>query len=81
MSQLPYGITSNDGDTISVKPVFTVEANEDCEKRIKSKGYVLDVSGNLMREMTKDFILTSYCLTKSDKPLSDINKEKPMYAI
>ena len=75
-------ITMYDGDQISMKPVFTEEANRDCEERIKSKGYVLNVSGKFMREMGKDFILCAYELTKSkDTELPDINASKPMYVI
>lgn len=70
-----------DGDTVSVKPVFTREGNEDCEKRIQSNGYVLDVAGELMREMTKDFVLTAYCLTQSEFQLQDANKVTPSYKI
>ena len=44
-----FGRRHNDGDTISMKPIFTVEANQDAENRINSKGYVLNISGQLMR--------------------------------
>lgn len=70
-----------DGDQISVKPVFSVEANKDCEKRINSPTYVLTISGSFMREMTKDFILTAYNLTKSTTELPDANKSKPKYQV
>ena len=76
---------NNDGDTISVKPAFTREANEECEKRIHSNAYVLNVEGKLMRQMTKDFTLCAFNLTnvfdgKSDF-LKDINKVKPEYVV
>ena len=71
---------TNDGDTISMKPIFTVEANQDAENRINSKGYVLNISGQLMRGISKDFIITAYCLTKTEADLPDANKEKPLYA-
>ena len=77
-------ITSKDylsAHTISCKPVFTVEANQDAENRINSKGYVLNISGKLMRNISKDFIITAYELKKTDQNLSDANKEKPLYAV
>lgn len=67
--------------TISCKPIFTVEANQEAEDRINSKGYVLNIAGDLMRGISKDFILTAYCLTKTEENLSDANKEKPLYAV
>lgn len=74
-------VVSDDGDTISCKPIFTVEANQEAEDRINSKGYVLNIAGDLMRGISKDFILTAYCLTKTEENLSDANKEKPVYAV
>ena len=67
--------------TISMKPIFTVEANQDAENRINSKGYVLNISGQLMRGISKDFIITAYCLTKTEEDLPDANKEKPLYTV
>lgn len=67
---------------MSMKPLFTKEANEEAFKWIESKGYLLDVSGNLLRDMSKDFILTAYCLTKSDGNLTvNCNVTEPAYAI
>ncbi len=70
-----------DGDTVSVKPVFSVEGNLDCENHMKSKSYYLDAYGQSMRELSKDFILTSYRLTKHEGQLPDGNINKPKYAI
>lgn len=74
-----------DGDTISVKPVFFKEDNAECEKRIMSNGYVLSVEGKLLRELTKDFVLCGYNLTRvTDNKmdfLKDINAVKPKYTI
>lgn len=71
-----------DGDTVSVKPIFTIEGNQDAEARINSKGYVLNISGGLMRSISKDFIITAYSLTKTDlTDLKDANVEPPMYAV
>ena len=70
-----------DGDTVSIKPVFTIEANKECADRINSKSYYLDISGRTMRGFTKDFILTAYRLTKTTDTLSDINATKPKITI
>lgn len=75
----------DDGDTVSIKPVFTKEANAECEKRIQSVAYVLNVEGKLIRNATKDFTLCAYNLTRvedgKDTFLTDVNKDKPKYAI
>lgn len=73
-----------DGDTVSLKSIFTDEANQNAENYITSNAYILDVGGNMMRDMTKDFVVTAYNLTKTDSPsdlTADCNKEKPMYVI
>lgn len=74
-----------DGDTISIKPVFFKEDNDECEKRIMSNGYILSVEGRLLREMTKDFVLCGYNVTRisnnDDSFLVDINTKKAKYDI
>lgn len=70
-----------DGDQISVKPVYTKEANADCERRIKSPAYILSVQGKMLRELSKDFVITAYNFTYTEKELPNINKVKPKYEI
>ena len=54
-----------DGDTISVRGVFTQEANIEAEKLIYSKKNLLDNSGKNIRSLGKEAILGLYCLTKN----------------
>lgn len=74
-----------DGDTVSVRPVFTKEANAECEQRIKSPAYILNIEGGYMRGISKDFNLCLYNLSRiydNDASfLKDINAEKPKYSI
>lgn len=72
-----------DGDMCSCRPVFTKEANEECERRIRSNAYVVGVEGQLIRNANKDFVLTAFNVTNVDKKtkLGDINSRKPKYAI
>lgn len=76
-------MTRFDGDTCSCKPVMSVEANQECEKRINSVGYFVGVDGNMLRVQEKDFLLGAYNLTINDKKikLEDINKTPPKYKI
>ena len=70
--------------TVSVRSVFSREANDNCEAYINSNAYILDVAGNFMRDITKDFIITAYNLTKTEKIedlTADCNKVKPMYVV
>lgn len=74
----------SDGDTVSVKACWTKEANEDAERYINSNAYVLNVQGKCMREMSKDFLLTQYLLTNTEKKnllTADCNVVQPKYAI
>ena len=68
--------------TLNIKSVFSKEATEECLKWINSKGYLLNIQGELIRDMTKDFILTCYCLTNTkDKLTGDCNTKVPAYLI
>lgn len=72
-----------DGDTVSIKPVFTKEANAECAQRLNSVAYYVGVNGSFLKVQEKDFILTAYNMTRIPKgiTLSDINKSKVKYAV
>ena len=69
-----------DGDTVSIRPRWTKESNEDAERYIMSNAYVINMAGSCMRNMEKDFIITQYTMTKN-KGLKDINAKPPKYKI
>ena len=52
-----------DGDTSIVKPVYTVEANEECRKVAKSKIQLVGMDGTCMRDISKENIISLYSLT------------------
>ncbi|WP_300943958.1 hypothetical protein [uncultured Duncaniella sp.] len=74
-----------DGDQVTLRPVYSKEANAECEARIKSPAYVLNIEGGFMRGITKDFALCCYNLTRVNSNdagfLKDINAEPPKYPI
>ena len=51
---------------MSIRPVFTREANAECEQRIRSNAYVLDVEGKMMRHAEKDFLICAYSMSKGN---------------
>lgn len=53
-----------DGDQITVKGLFTQEANEEARRIMMSKSHILNASGNNMRTTEKEGIQTLYMLTK-----------------
>ena len=55
-----------DGDQTSIKGVFSLEANDECDKIVKSKRNILDGNGDNIRLTTNEAIQTLYCLTKRD---------------
>ena len=73
----------HDGDQVSIKPVFTKEANMECEQRLNSVAYYVGINGNFIKPQEKDFILCAYNMTRVPKGtnLSDINKVTPKYAV
>lgn len=73
----------SDGDQMTIKPVMTNEANRECAQRLSSVAYYVGIDGAFIKPQEKDFILTAYNITRLSKgsTLSDINKNKPKYAI
>lgn len=57
-----------DGDTAIVKPVYTIEANQECEKQANAKIQVLGMNGYTTRDVSKENILCLYELTIHPDP-------------
>ena len=57
-----------DGDTAIVKPVYTIEANKECEKQADAKIQVLGMNGYTTRDVSKENILCLYELTVHPDP-------------
>lgn len=53
-----------DGDQISVRAVFTQEANEEADRIMLSKANLLNASGKAVRESSNEAVQTLYALTK-----------------
>lgn len=53
-----------DGDQITVKGVYTQEANEEARRIMMSKSHILSTTGSNMRLTTNEAIQTLYALTK-----------------
>jgi len=73
----------HDGDTTSNKMGFSIETNAEGKRSTESIANLVDPNGNFMRTLSKEFILTSYMLTrtKDTVELKDINVKKPIYEI
>lgn len=61
-----------DGDTVTCKGVFTVEANEELKQFQMSKRNFIDLGGQNVRVSSADVIQSLYCLTK----ILDADKDK-----
>lgn len=57
-----------DGDTAIVKPVYTIEANQECEKQANAKIQMLGMNGYTTRDVSKENILCLYELTVHPDP-------------
>ncbi|MGN1394244.1 MAG: hypothetical protein ACI4V7_09515 [Succinivibrionaceae bacterium] len=57
-----------DGDTCIVKPVYTVEANKECEEAAKAKVQIIGMDGKATRDISKENIVALYCLTNHPDP-------------
>lgn len=66
-----------DGDTAIVKPVYTIEANKECEDAIKSKSQMIGMNGISPRIVTKENVMLLYSLT--NEPDSSIKLVDPKF--
>lgn len=53
-----------DGDQVTIKSVFSQEANAECEKIMHSNSNILNICGGNVRETTNEGIQTIYMLTR-----------------
>jgi DNA-directed RNA polymerase beta' subunit len=53
-----------DGDQVTIKSVFSQEANAECEKIMLSNSNILNICGKNVRETTNEGIQTIYMLTR-----------------
>lgn len=65
-----------DGDTATVKPVYTIEANQECERQMNAKVQMLGMNGYTTRGVSKENILCLYELTiHPDPSIKFVNPE------
>lgn len=65
-----------DGDQCTVRILFSQEANEECEKYIKTVGYFINAGGKLIRQMESESTQTFYTLTKEYTKKAPLSAEK-----
>lgn len=69
-----------DGDTVSLRSVFSVEANEETEDIILSKKQYINAQGKIIRTLGNEAILSLYSLTRTEpgkaKMISDAQKNE-----
>lgn len=53
-----------DGDQVSIKGVFSTEANDECNRLVRGKANILDIGANNVRKSTNENVQTLYTLTK-----------------
>ena len=53
-----------DGDQLSIKGIFSQEANAECDRIVRSKANILDINASNVRKSTNECIQTLYTLTK-----------------
>jgi hypothetical protein len=52
-----------DGDTVTLKGVYTTEANDELKAYMNTKANYVDLGGNIIRTPTKEAIISMYSLT------------------
>ena len=65
-----------DGDTVIVKPIYTIEANNECRKVEDSKSQIIGMNGLTTRNVSKENIMALYSLTiHPDDTVKFVNPE------
>lgn len=75
MSNLYLGAIGGDydGDTVTLKGVYTVEANEELKAYANTKANFVDLGGNIIRDSSKEAIISMYALTmKTDNIMEGV---------
>jgi DNA-directed RNA polymerase beta' subunit len=65
-----------DGDQVTVKGVFSQEANEEAERIMRAYTNILSVNGNNIRISSIECIETLYCVTQWDNPNKKFDTRK-----
>lgn len=53
-----------DGDQVSIKGVFSAEANAECDNLVRGKANFLDINAKNVRKTENEGVQTLYILTK-----------------
>ena len=65
-----------DGDTVIIKPIYTIEANNECRKVEDSKSQIIGMNGLTTRNVSKENIMALYSLTiHPDDTVKFVNPE------
>ena len=65
-----------DGDTVIIKPIYTIEANNECNKVEDSKPQIVGMNGLTTRNVSKENIMALYSLTiHPDDTVKFVNPE------
>lgn len=65
-----------DGDQVTVKPLYTVEANKECEEHLKSKSNYISLGGSNIKKTTNEGSQVLYNLTLSLSDKSNLQEPK-----
>lgn len=55
-----------DGDTVSAKILFTIEANEEAARQLNEIRHYVSIQGNLVRILGNETYLTFYNMTRRE---------------
>lgn len=57
-----------DGDQTTMKIIWSLEANKECEEVIQRKSFILNTTGGLIRQIGNEALQTFYTMTKDYSP-------------
>lgn len=55
-----------DGDTVSAKILFSIEANKEAEEAINNISHYVSIQGNMIRVLGNESYLTFYNMTRRE---------------
>jgi hypothetical protein len=68
-----------DGDTVTLKGVYTVEANDELSTYMNTKANYVDLGGHTIRNSTKEALIALYALTLFTDNIKEGTLTKPEF--
>ncbi len=68
-----------DGDQVTVKPVYSIEANAELKEQLNSKRHYITLAGMNIAQTTNEGVMALYSLTMNGTELGQVKFNDPEF--